>query len=158
MPEVAPTVDLATLARDIAIEYLGLPAILRAHEISDDQWEVISRNAEFQAMAAQMRREWQSASNARERVKMKASTAVEALLPGFIEDIVNPAAPLAQKTEAIKLMAKLGEIGETVRDARDTGERISVTINIGEGVTKTIEATAVRSEASTVALIEAEPA
>jgi hypothetical protein len=144
MPEVASAVDLAALARDIAIEYLGLPAILRAHEISDEQWELIARNPEFQAMAAQMRREWQAAGNARERVKMKASTAVEMLMPTIIESIVDPNVPLAQKNEAYKTLAKLGELGETQAE-RTPGERFSVTINLGEGIKPlTVEATATK--------------
>jgi len=133
MPETATAVDLAGLARDIAIEYLGLPAILRAHEIDDAQWEEISRNPEFQQMAAEMRRSWQSASNARERVKMKAGTAVEAMLPVVLEDIVQPTTPLIQKIEALKLLAKLGELGETRNEAGERGERFSVVINLGAG-------------------------
>jgi hypothetical protein len=133
MPEGNPAVDLAELARDIAIEFHGLPTILRAHEISDEQWAQISVNPQFLAMAAEMKRTWDSAGNAKERVRMKASTAVEAMLPIILNDIASPATPLAQKTEALKLLAKLGELGETQREGGDAGERFHVTINLGAG-------------------------
>ena len=138
MPDPTPSVDLAALARDIAIEYLRLPQILAAHGISDEMWAEISANTQFINMAAQMKREWASASNAKERVKMKAATAVEALMPTMLEEIVKSTTPASQKNDIYKTMVKLGELEYGNKDLNPTGERFVFNLNIAPGVAPTV--------------------
>jgi len=138
MPDPETPVDLAALARDIAIEYLRLPQILTAHGISDEMWAEISANTAFINMAAQMKREWASASNAKERVKMKAATAVEALMPTMLEEIVKATTPASQKNDIYKTMVRLGELENTRADLNPTGERFVFNLNINPGGAPTV--------------------
>jgi hypothetical protein len=98
---------------------------------------------QFQAMLSGLVKEWESADNTRERVKIKAATALEAQLEVYVSDIADNSIPLAQRVEAGKFLARLGQLDGS-RDA-GIGERFSIAINIGSltrevEVTKTINA------------------
>lgn len=155
MPDAAPDdnlVDLANLARDIAIEYLGLPQILRMHEITDEQWAVISVNPQFVAMAGQMKRDWESAANVKERVRMKAATAVEALMPKMLEEIVDPRVSATAKNDIYKTLMKLGELEQTQADISAGGDRFQFTINFAPGIAApvTIDVTPTKTDAKAI--------
>ena len=128
-------VDLAAVAREVAMDILPIEEIQRLHQLSDERWIEITQNHKFQHMLHSMQVEWNAASNVPERVKAKASTAVEALLEVYVRDIMDPGIPLAQRVEAGKFLAKLGELGEKNVFGAASGERFSITLNIGASET-----------------------
>ena len=68
------TIEFATLAREIAMDIFDIPDILKLHQLSDVEWAKIQENPRFQAMLKSMILEWNSASNTRERVKVKVAS------------------------------------------------------------------------------------
>ncbi len=131
-------VNYAALAREIAMDILPVQQILELHRLSDEEWEAIQRNKLFQDQVAQLTRDWTSAGNTRERVKMKAATGLESVLEQYVVEIADPSIPLIQRVEAGKFLARLGELdGSAVVGA--AGERFVINLNIGN-THSTIEA------------------
>jgi len=126
-------VNFAALAREIAMDILDLPDILKLHQLTNDEWTKISGNPLFQHQVAQLTREWQSATNTRERVKIKAATGLESELETFVREISDPTIPLVQRVEAGKFLARLGEL-DGARDGMSAGQAFSINIQIGETV------------------------
>jgi len=129
-PETTFAVDFAALAREIACDIFPLADILKLHQLDDETWTRISQHPRFVAMLRQMTAEWNSASNTRERVSMKAATGLESMLEVYIRDINDPSIPLNQRVEAGKFLAKLGELDTQV--GGDTSGRFTIQLNIGE--------------------------
>lgn len=121
-------VNLAALAREIAMDVLPTEKILEIHRLTDDEWARISANPQFQAMLANMIAEWQSASNTRERVKVKSATGLEMYLDQLINALADEDIPLVQRVEAAKFLARLGEL-----ESREGpgGPGFSIVLNIG---------------------------
>jgi hypothetical protein len=143
-------VDFATLAREVAMDIFPVETILELHRLSQEEWAQISSHPRFISMLVSMQRDWQSASNTRERVKVKSATGLESMLEIYIRDINDPAIPLNQRVEAGKFLARLGELDAQRSVGLEGG---GVTINIVTGrdhLPVTIEAKANRP------LIEAE--
>jgi hypothetical protein len=128
-------VDMAAVAREVAMDILPLEDIQRLHQLTDEQWIEITTNVKFQHMLHSMQVEWNSASNTPERVKAKASTGLEAVLETYIRDILDPSIPLAQRVEAGKFLAKLGELGDRNVFGAASGERFVINLNIAERAT-----------------------
>jgi hypothetical protein len=128
-------VDFAALAREIAFDIFPMEDIIALHKLSDEEWAKIQANQRFQQMLASMTREWASAANTRERVKMKAATGLESVLETYIREIIDPQIPLTQRVEAGKFLAKLGELGPEAHILGGAGGS-SVTINISTGGSK----------------------
>ena len=139
-------VDFATLAREIAQDIFDIEQIVRLHDLSDEEWRKIQAHPRFIAMLTDMQRDWNAAENTRQRVRIKAATGLESTLEVFIADIANPLIPLAQRTEAGKFLARLGEL-DGARDGVPSGA--GVVINIVTSASKppvTIDATPVRQQ------------
>jgi len=138
MPDLAPVedpdpltayaVDFATLAREIAQDIFSIDQIVSLHRLSDEEWTAIQKHPKFLAILADMQRDWNSASNTKERVRIKAATGLETTLETFIAEINNPTTPLAQRVDAGRFLAKLGELDGSAQSSGLVGG--GVTINI----------------------------
>ena len=121
-------VDFAALAREIAMDIFPIDQILDVHRLSDEEWQRISMHPKFISMLREMTADWNSAGNTKERVRLKAATGLESVLEIYIRDVMDTAIPLAQRVEAGKFLARLGELdGSLVQGA---GGGAGVTINI----------------------------
>lgn len=109
-PEEVFAVDLAALAREIAMDIFPPKQILELHRLTDDEWQRIQENPKFQSMLQEMITEWNSTTSTKERVKMKAATGLESILEIYIRDIADPGIPLIQRVEAGKFLGRLGEL------------------------------------------------
>lgn len=127
----ARLVNLAKLAREIAIDMLPVEEVLRFNQISDEDWEKIQADPRFDAMLASMINDWNAAGNVKQRVQLKAATGFESFMEHLIEEGHNPNVPLSQKVELGKLLVKIGEL-EAQRDGLAGGQQMLVQINIGE--------------------------
>lgn len=128
-PTTVFVVDLAALAREIAMDIFPIEQVLEIHKLADDEWQKILAMPKFQAMLAGMQVEWQSAMHTRDRVKAKAATGLESQLEIYVAAIGDEAIPLTQRVEAGKFLARLGEL-DGMHDAKGIGSGGSVTINI----------------------------
>src|SRR6185436_1869714 len=120
--------NLAKLAREIAMDVVDLQDILALHKVDDAAWAQIQADSRWQAQLASMAQDWNSAGNAKERVKVKAQTGMEMLLETYIRDAGDASHPLAQRVEAGKLICRLGELLEAKTGGG--GGQVLVQINI----------------------------
>lgn len=137
-PDQIFAVNFAALAREIAMDILPVRQILELHKLSDDDWTSIQGNRQFQETVAALTRDWQSAANTRERVKIKAATGLESILEVYVSEISDLDIPLIQRVEAGKFLARLGELDGLRDGAGAGGSAFQINIQIGE-VRKTID-------------------
>lgn len=130
-PGTVFAVDFATLAREIAQDIFSVDEIVALHRLEDHEWQKIQQHPRFISMLAEMQRDWNSAANTRERVRIKAATGLETTLEVFIAAINDVMVPLAQRVEAGKFLARLGELGEHAPGAF-AGGQINIQIITGK--------------------------
>ena len=121
-------VDFATLAREVAMDILEVPDILRLHQLTDEEWQRIQAHPKFITMVEQLTAEWIAASSTKDRVRMKAATGLESQLSVYIRSLARDDIPLAQRVEAGKFLARLGELDGANHVLSGGGS--GVTINI----------------------------
>ena len=125
-------INYAALAREVAMDILPIAQILQLHQLSEEDWARIQGHKVYQETVAGLVREWESATNVRERVKIKAATGLELQLEVYVSEISDTAIPLAQRVEAGKFLARLGELDGN-RDVMGAGgSAFSISINIGD--------------------------
>lgn len=133
-------VILLKLAREVSMEMRDIADILKTHDVSSENWEVIRQLPRFQDYLRQFIEEWQSATNTAERVKLKSMAFVEEALPEFYARAHDPQESLNAKVEVLKTVARFAGVGGSV-DGSIAGERLSVTINLGADQQLKIEKT-----------------
>ena len=136
-------VDLAALAREIACDIFPLEDILAVHRLSDEQWMKIQQMPTFTTMLVDMVREWQSAMNTRDRLKMKAATGLESQLEIYVRDIGDSSIPLIQRVEAGKFLARLGELDGNAQVQGGGGGGVTINIITGTKPSLTLTSTPV---------------
>lgn len=135
-------IQYAALAREIAMDIFPVNEVISLHRLTEREWDKVQKNPQFQRMLADMIVEWNSASNTRERIKVKAATGLESILETYIADIKDDRIPLGQRVEAGRFLARMGEL-----DAAQSiiggggGSGFSITLNIGQRQTKIENAT-----------------
>lgn len=146
--DVVFAIDLAALAREIAMDIFPVEEVLAIHKLTDQEWQRIALNPKFQEMLASMQREWLSAANTRDRVRIKAATGLESMLETYIREIADESIPLTQRVEAGKFLARLGELDGALDKLGGQGAAGHVTINITTSADRpTITLTATREPA-----------
>ena len=123
-------VALLKLAREIAMDLRPIEDVLETHGISSEKWAEIAVLPGFQTYLRQSVEEWQSAVNTAERVRLKSMAFVEEALPEFFARAHDPNENLNAKVEVLKTVARFAGVGGSV-DGAVSGERLSVTINLG---------------------------
>lgn len=121
---------LLKLAREIAMDIRPIEAVLETHGVAQSRWDEIQTLPVFQNYLRQCLEEWNSATNTQERVRLKALSMVEESLPEFYARMHDSGENLPAKTELLKTIAKFAGVGGAVETA-GTGERLTVTINLG---------------------------
>lgn len=119
------------LAREIAMDIHPLEDILKRMNISFDQWEDIQKNRTFLNILQDQIVTWQSALNGSERIKVKSLAAIEMWLGEAFGNLYDAKAPLRDKTELAKVIARFAGVGEKQAGELLAGEKISITINMG---------------------------
>lgn len=123
---------LVFLAREIAMDIHDLPDILKRLNITQDQWADIQRTKRFQGYLEDAVVTWQSALNGPERIKVKSLAAIEDWLATAYGYLHDDKLPLRDKTELAKLVSRLAGVGEKAPNELPVGEKISITINMGD--------------------------
>lgn len=129
------------LAREIAVDLHDIQTILKNNEINQAEWEVIQRDARFRQILTAAVEAWNRADNTPERVKLKSGVLIEEWLLEANTRIHDKTEGLTAKTEVVKVLARLAGMGERATADAGTGQRFSVTINLGGGGTFAKEVT-----------------
>ena len=143
-------VDFAALAREVAMDIMPLGDILKLHQMSDAEWQRISEHPKFVDMLSSMLLEWNATKSVKDRVKAKAATGLESQIEVYIRDIGDTTIPLAQRVEAGKFLARLGELDGNPNILGSGGGGFQIVMNIGASTQRhevtahpVIEATAI---------------
>jgi len=123
---------LVILARELAMNIHEIPDILKRLNVTPTQWEDIQRDPRFQGYLRDAVVTWQSALNAPERIKVKSLAAIEDWLLAAYGYLHEDKHSLRDKTELAKLVSRLAGVGEKAMAELPAGEKISITINMGD--------------------------
>jgi len=134
-------VEFAALAREIAMDIFDINQILELHRLDEAEWQRIQANTKFQQILGDMVREWNATATTRERVKTKAATGLESTLEVYIRAITDDNIPLAQRVEAGKFLARLGELDGNRDVMGGAGGGVTININTGHKPPVTIDVT-----------------
>jgi hypothetical protein len=113
-----------------------LETILKRHDVSDKRWDSIQKHPRFVELLKASIIEWQSAINTEQRVKVKAATLLEEWLSEANSRLHDNNESLAAKTELAKFLGRLAGMGLNHATMGDTGEKISININLGADTIK----------------------
>lgn len=126
-----------SLAREIAqgmTPMESMPRLYGYESTSDPRWIAVLEHPEFQRLLAEAVREWNSAEGTAKRIAYKARAAVESNIEVLHAGINDPTTPYVQKVEGMKMLSRLGGVGESAALAKGSGGAgFSVTINIEGG-------------------------
>jgi hypothetical protein len=131
-PYLANDTTLVKLAREIAWQIQPLEKILESSKLTVSEWEIIKEHPRFQRYLEAEMVSWNSAANTHERVKVKAAALVEEWLPELYSRMNDQSESLNAKIEAGKLATRIAGMGlDRANLTGETGEKFSVTINLG---------------------------
>ncbi len=118
------------LAAELAAGLLPVADILKRFDLTKTQLKILLHNAVFVAMVKDMREQWEGASNAKERIRVKAALAVEEGLQDLYNIYINPELNLTARLDAYKQLVVLADAAPK-KDAPDAlGPQFSVVFNI----------------------------
>lgn len=138
MPTNTPTnfrfshTTLVKLAREIAIDHYTADEILSRNGLSATDWSQIQVHPRFRELLETELVAWHSATNTHERVKLKAAALIEEWLTEANTRIHDPKESLSAKTELGKLLTRIAGMGLNDTNINSQGEKMSITINLGE--------------------------
>ena len=130
-------INLAAIAREIAMDILPIDQIMKIHQLTDEEWVRVQSSQQFKKMLSSMIAEWESAMNTKERLKAKAQSGLEMNLESLVLAMADEQTPLAQRVEAAKFLARLGEVDGS---SGNQGGGFMITLNIGT-TTTTVDVT-----------------
>jgi hypothetical protein len=123
--------DILRLAREIAIDLHDIETILKNHNLTAKDWEVIKDDPRFSSLLKSEVEAWSAAGNTHERTKLKAGAVIEEWLVEANARLYDTGETLPAKTELVKTLAKIAGMGERASTEGNTSERFSVVINLG---------------------------
>ena len=139
-PKLNPD-QLAKLAIELASGTFKLGDVLQTFKISLTQFERhVETNPHFKQAYDAAVIEWTSANSTVKRIKIKSATSLEQSLPTLHQRLNSTTEALPAVVETAKLLAKLAGAGEEAQRQTSSGERFTISINIGsKRVEQTVE-------------------
>lgn len=135
-PDIYGDQRMLVLAREIASDIHPIEDIIQRHGISREHFEKILRNPKFTRLLEDATTAWGDALNTGERIKVKSLSMLEDWLVSAYAMLHAEKHSLRDKVELAKLIGRLGGIGEKGIMDTSGGERISISINMGDTVKK----------------------
>jgi hypothetical protein len=130
---------LQMLAQELAYDIFPLERILESLEISQDDYKTIAESETFKRMLAEKLEVWASATNTKERTKLKVASMVEMSLEDMYGFMLSEKTGDTARVELFKtLLRSAGLLGEQAQAG--AGEKISISINMGASAPVTVEA------------------
>lgn len=132
----------AALAAELAVGLLPIPDILKRFGKTSAQLKQLLRDPHFRGMVKQFKRDWNEASNAQERIRLKAALMVEEnLLQLHTLFNTQDLSPVA-RMDAFKQMVQLADVAP--KKDETAGPKFHLTLNLGDtNDSLTIDANAV---------------
>ena len=134
---------VVAIARELAMDINEMDEILAMYHLTEEDFEKLKVDPDFQAVFDATLLEWQAATNTEKRVKVKAASSIENSLLNLHSAANDKSQPLHHRVLAMQFIAKLAGLAEPESKGGASGPGFSITINMGGGHTKTIEATAI---------------
>jgi len=135
-PDIYGDQRMLVLAREIASDIHPIEDIIQRHGVSREQFEAILRNPKFTRLLEDATTAWGDALNTGERIKVKSLSMLEDWLVSAYAMLHADKHSLRDKVELAKFIGRLGGIGEKGIMDTSGGERISISINMGDTVKK----------------------
>lgn len=135
-PDIYGDQRMLVLAREIASDIHPVEDIIKRHGIPSEEFEVILRNPKFTRLLEDAATAWGDAQNTGERIKVKSLSMLEDWLVTAYATLHDVKSSLRDKVELAKFIGRLGGIGEKGIMDTSGGERISISINMGDQVKK----------------------
>lgn len=131
LPPLTPP-ELASLAREIAMNIRERHVILQEFKLNDAQYEFLENYNEFYIAALRAACiEWHAPLSTAERIKVEAAAILENSLIGLGARMQNRAEGLPGVVEVAKLFAKVAGVGEPKNGGAAPGERFTINIDLG---------------------------
>ncbi len=119
------------IAKDVAIGMYDMPAILKKHEITPEQYAFLETLPYFQDVLKQQANEWFGPKNSQQRLAIQASTGLEQVLPDAIARVSIKNEPLQGIAQLVKVLADIAGASGNTRQPSAPAERFKITINLG---------------------------
>lgn len=113
--------------------------VLARHGITAADLQRKTRNSMFRSAYNEAKRLWKGDMNVQERIRLKSAYLLEDSLPDLFKIIKDSAQPSSAKLAAMEQLGKLSQV--LVQQKGPTGERHTITINVGDNKPVIIEAT-----------------
>jgi hypothetical protein len=131
LPHLSP-VELAKLARDMAMDIKERCVVLKDFKLNETQYDFLEANNEFYKAALHAACiEWHAPLSTQERIRVEAAAILEDSLPGLGSRMQSKAEGLPGVIEAAKLFAKVAGVGEREAGVGNSGERFTINIDLG---------------------------
>lgn len=146
---IPPGLEVASLAAELATKLYTVADTLLRFSITAAQLKLLMSDAQFRHMVADYRRQWNAPMSARERVKAKASLAVEdglaELYRTYHDTDIHPQARL----DAFKQLVALADM-QPKQNAQDTGTKFSLHIQLADSRAETVVIESAQEDAAHV--------
>jgi hypothetical protein len=120
------------LANELAKAQREPEDVLESFSISVAQFTTyVEHNPFFKQVYAAAVQDWNSATSAAKRIKIKSAASLESSLTTLHQRLNDPQSALPAVVDTAKLLATLAGVGDTKQAPAGSGERFSININIG---------------------------
>lgn len=138
MPKELGEVQLSKLAHEVAMDIRDLDIVLVDYNINADQYKVLLTTPYYKRALEVALQEWNGALSTHQRIKIKSAALLEQNLIGLATRMGQNAEALPAVVEAGKLLKSLAGIQDNDKPM-GTGEKFSITINLGADEKLTFE-------------------
>lgn len=131
LPDGFTVPGAVALARDVAIEMLELPAILRKHAVTAEQYATLKEVPYFKNIVEEFARQWNAPSSVTQRLAQQTAAGLEEVLPDVIARMKIKNEPLQGIAQLAKVLADIAGVGGSARQAPQANEKFKIVINLG---------------------------
>ena len=136
-----PEETLVKLANELAKAQREPEDVLGSFSLSVAQFTTyVEHNLFFKQVYEAAVQDWNSATSTAKRIKIKSAASLEHSLTTLHQRLNDPQSALPAVVDTAKLLATLAGVGETKQAQTGSGERFTISINIGaKKVEQTVE-------------------
>lgn len=120
------------LAVEIAVQIRPIPEILVQYNLSRSDLVKKLKDPMFRDMVKQAKSLWHSDLSVKERIRLKSQILVEDSILEIFSILHNRDNAIPARLDAFKQLARVAEVDSPERGKGDTGNRFTVSINLGD--------------------------
>lgn len=122
----------AQLAADIATRLESRATIAAKYGLTSAQLETLERSPLLQSLIREAELDWSGAANTPERIKLKASMALETIIPEVLGIAADTKNGLGARLDAVRLLHDLTGLKKQQDAQTASPERFTLVLNIGD--------------------------